>query len=97
MFEKQEIKVFRTTIKKVVNNLSTIKDCDISDFKDEIEDMFDGYEYEDQDEIVGYDKWPDISKDGEYELNLKVDHENAYELTLYITTKDNKITVNNVL
>jgi len=35
--------------------------------------------------------------DGEYELNCKIDHEDAYELTLFVEIKDGLVSVKNVL
>ncbi|MEA3384649.1 MAG: hypothetical protein U9Q20_08300 [Campylobacterota bacterium] len=97
MFEKEEVKVFRPTIKLVINNLATIKDCEIDNLEDMIEEKFSGYDYEGEDEIIGYEKWPDISTDGEYQLPVKVNHEDAYELTLHVSIKNKKATVTNVL
>ncbi|MEA3512312.1 MAG: hypothetical protein U9R37_01785 [Campylobacterota bacterium] len=97
MFEKKEIRVFRITTKKIIERLMTIVDCDISVLKDEIVEQFDGYDYKDIEEVVGYENWSDISKDGNYELNAKINHEDAYEFTIYIEVKNNKATVYNVL
>lgn len=97
MFEQQPLKIFSTTLKDVIENISAIKECELSDFQEEIIEAFDGYEYEDIDEITGFESWGDISKDGNYELCVKIDHEHAYELTVYITNKNNKLTVTNVL
>ena len=50
-----------------------------------------------EDELVGQEKWPDLKQDGKYELPVRPDHEDAYELTLYVTCRDCKVTVTNVL
>lgn len=98
MFEpNNEIKVFVTTLKDIIENLQEIKDCDLSNFNEAVEDAFDGYEYEDIDEITGFESWGDISKNGKYELSIKIDHEDAYELTLFTEVNNNKATITNVL
>jgi hypothetical protein len=98
MFEEEnKLKIFTTTLRDVINNLSKIKDCSLENFKEEVEEAFDGYEYEDIDEITGYDSWGDISKNGKYELNIKIDHENAYELTMHTSVENNKATITNIL
>jgi len=98
MFEEnQPRKIYVTTIKKVVQNLSGIKNCKLDDFKECVIENFDDYNYDGEDEVVGFDNWGDISSDGEYQLNVKVNHENAYEFTLYVTVKDSMVDVTNVL
>ena len=66
-------------------------------FEDAVIDAFDGYHYEGEEEVIGLGNWVDLNTDGDYELSAKVNHEDAYELTLYVSSKDGKITVNNVL
>ena len=97
MEEQQPIKFFKKILKQLIKDLEAIKDVQTDKFEDTVTEAFDGYHYEGEDEIIGIDKWVDISADGDYELNAKVNHEDAYELTIYITTKDGKVTVNNVL
>ena len=97
MEEKQEIKLFKKILKQLIKDLEAIKDVEINAFEDAVIDAFDGYHYEGEDEVIGLGNWVDLNTDGEYELNAKVNHEDAYELTLYVSSKDGKITVNNVL
>ena len=97
MFENEQIKIFRVTLKEVIKRLSTIENCDISEFKDTIIEKFDGYNYEGEEELVGFESWDDISKDGEYQLNIRIDHENAYEFTLHTKIINGKATIFNVL
>ena len=94
---QEQRKVFKKVLKIVIQEIEEIKDIDLDKFKDRLLDTFDGYNYEGEEEVVGFDKWCDINKDGTYEVNLKVDHEDAYELTIHITVKDEKVTVTNVL
>lgn len=100
MFEFEEekvVKVYRVTVKKVIERLLSIQDCEYEKFIDEVKEQFDGYDYNDIEEIVGFENWDDISIDGNYELCVKIDHPYAYEFTLYVTTKENKISIYNVL
>ena len=97
MFDEQPIKIFRVTTKEIIKRLSSIKDCDVKDFKDEVIDKFDGYNYDGEEELIGYESWVDISNNGEYKLNIKIDHEDAYEFTLHTKVEDNKATITNVL
>ena len=97
MEEREPIMLFKKVLKQLIKDLEAIQDVQITQFEEEVIDAFDGYNYEGEDEVIGFDSWCDISNDGNYELNSKVDHEDAYELTLFITTKDGKVTVNNVL
>lgn len=98
MFEEEKIvKVYRVTVKKIIERLLELQSVDISIFKDEVVEQFDGYDYKDVEEVVGFENWPDISGDGNYELNVKVNHEDAYEFTLHIEVKEQKATVTNVL
>lgn len=96
-FEKEPVKIYRMTMKKLIANLSGIKECDLNDFKDQIVEAFEGYDCEDVEDVTGFEKWPDISNDGEYELPVKLNHERAYELTLHVSIRSNKATINNVL
>ncbi|MEA3314768.1 MAG: hypothetical protein U9Q30_02775 [Campylobacterota bacterium] len=91
------IKIFTTTLSTVIKNLSNIKRCSLDNFKDEVIEAFDGYHYEDIEDVTGFEIWPDINKDGKYELNVKINHIYAYELTLTIENKNSLISVLNVL
>lgn len=97
MEEFEEIKVFRVTLKKVISNLSELQNIDIAHFQERVEECFDGYNYEGEEELHGIDKWCDYTQNGEYELSVGIDHEDAYTFTIFITTKDGKVSVKNVL
>ncbi|MEA3289927.1 MAG: hypothetical protein U9Q04_07055 [Campylobacterota bacterium] len=98
MFEEEKvIKIYATTFNKVLRNLATIEDCPLEELEDRIIEEFDEYNYEGEDEVIGFDTWGDISLNGEYELKVKIDHEDAYEITLFVNVDDKKVTVNNVL
>lgn len=95
--DKEPIKHFRTTLKQVIKNLSKLKDIDYSLFANKVEEAFDGYHYDGEDEVIGSNLWQDISKDGKYKLNAKVNHEDAYEFTIFVESTNGKITVLNIL
>jgi len=97
MFEDGTIGIFRKTLRQLIQEVELIKDIQIDKFKDALEDAFEGYNYEGEEDIVGFDDWTNIESNGKYELNLKINHEDAYELTIFIINKDGKITVTNVL
>ncbi len=98
MFEDQRmVKIYRVTVKKVMERLSELENVDIDNFKDEVIEQFDGYDFEDVEDLVGFDSWCDFSNDGEYELSVKIDHEDAYEFSIFIEVIDKKVTVKNVL
>ncbi len=97
MFEIRKIKIYAVTTKKVMQRLEELDDIDTSNIRCEIEECFDGYDVEDVEELIGQDSWSDISINGNYELSIKVNHENAYEFTVYVETKDNKSSVTKVL
>lgn len=98
MFEEERIvKVFRVTVKKVIERLLEIQECPIEKFQDLVVEKFDGYDYEGEEELVGFESWDDISTNGEYKLTIKINHEHAYEFTLHIKNQNNKITIFNVL
>ena len=97
MFEEGTIGIFRKTLRQLIELIEQIKEIDISEFKDAIEDAFAGYNYDGIEDIVGFDSWGDISNSGKYELNIKIDHEDAYELTIFITNENGNIIVTNVL
>jgi len=96
MFEENQIPVFRVTLKKVIERLSNIK-CEVSELQDIVMEQFDGYEYQDCEDVVGFDKWRKNFTDGEYQLNVKIDHPDAYELTLYVKIINNNAEIYNVL
>ena len=95
--EKQEVKVFRVTTKEIIKRLEALKDIDVSKLEDAIENAFDNYNVEGEEELKGQKSWCDYSQDGKYELNIGVDHEDAYEFTVFIETKDGKSNIVNVL
>jgi hypothetical protein len=95
--ETQPIKLFKKILKQLINDLEGIQNTKVEEFNDAVIDAFDGYHYEGEEDVVGIDKWPDLSKDGSYELTAKVNHEDAYELTIYITSNNGNISVTNVL
>jgi len=97
MQDEPQIKLFKKILKVVIKDLENIKDVTIDEFQDAVLEAFDGYNYEGEEEVIGFEDWCDISKDGKYELQTKINHEDAYELTLYIDVKNGKITVYNVL
>ncbi len=97
MFNENETKVFIITLKKVIERLSTVKDCDINNFKDTVIEQFDDYNYEGEEELKGLNFWVNISNDGEYKLTVSIDHKDAYELTLFVKVLNKKATIYNVL
>ncbi len=98
MFEEQRVvKVFRVTVKKVIERLLEIQDCPTEEFKEIVIEKFDGYDYEGEEELVGLDSWSDNPLDGDYSLPIKINHEHAYEFTLYVRVLENKATIINVL
>jgi hypothetical protein len=97
MFEERQPMVFKTTVSKVIKNLSAIEDCAVDEFQECVVTNFAGYAYEGEDEVIGFDSWPNLELDGKYELNAKVDHEHAYEFTIYVDVVNGKVKVTNVL
>lgn len=95
--EERRVKVYRVTIKKVIERLLTIQDCDYEEFIDKVKEQFEGYDYNDVEELVGFENWDDISKDGNYTRCVKINHPHAYEFTLHFTSKEGKISLYNVL
>ena len=95
--EQQQVKIFRVTVKKVLQRLADVKDCEVCNFKDFIIEQFDGYDYEGEEELIGFESWSDLTVDGKHELNVKIDHDCAYEFTLFVEVNDNKATIYNVL
>ena len=95
--EFEEVRVFRVTLKDVLARLESIKDIDIDDFTDEVISKFEDYNFEGEEDLVGIDEWQELADNSSYELNVKIDHENAYEFTLYCQAKDGKISITKVL
>ena len=71
------MKIFIITTKVVIQRLEAIKDIDTNRLQDEIENAFDNYNVEGEEELTGQNSWCDYSKDGEYQLNIKIDHEDS--------------------
>lgn len=98
MFEEQRVvKVYRVTVKKIIERLLTLQDIQQTDFQEEVKEQFDGYDYKDVEDLAGFELWPDMSSDGEYKLNIKIDHEDAYEFTIDVKVENGKVSVLNVL
>lgn len=98
MFEEElDLTKFRTTLKKVIQNLEELEDIPLDDLKDEVESAFGNYHYDGTEDIKFCDKWECIDGDGEYILNVGIDHENAYEFSVYIKVTNNKASITNVL
>ena len=95
--ENQPIKLFKKILKQLIKDLEGIQNTKVEEFNNAVIDAFDGYNYEGEEDIVGIDKWPDLSTEGSYELTVKIDHEDAYELTIYTTSNNGNISVTNVL
>jgi len=96
MQERTAIKSFVKTTKQVVQELEKINNVEVSKFKDAVEEAFDRYTVDGIEDLTGFDTWVQLN-DGKYELNLKVDHEDAYEFTIYTSIENSKATVTNVL
>ncbi|MCK9336321.1 MAG: hypothetical protein M0P43_00690 [Arcobacteraceae bacterium] len=98
MFEEElDLTKFRTTLKKVIQNLEELEDIPLDDLKDEVENAFGTYHYDGVDDIKFCEKWNCIDCDGEYVLNVGIDHPHAYEFSVYLTIKNNLVTITNVL
>jgi hypothetical protein len=95
--EPRVVKVYRVTVKKIIERLLTLQEIPYEDFKNEVTEQFDGYDYKDVEELTGFESWPELQNDGEYKLNIKIDHEDAYEFTIDIKVQNGKVTVLNVL
>ena len=93
----EEVKVFRVTFNDVLKRLETIKDINIDDFTDEVISKFEDYNFEGEEDLIGIEKWQELADNSSYELNIKIDHENAYEFTLHCEARDGKISINKVL
>jgi hypothetical protein len=99
MFGEEEVvfRPFKKTLKQLIKDLETIEDCPIEDFWEEIVDKFDKYNYDGVEDVVGIETWGNISGDGDYKLTARINHEDAYSLTLHTTVKTGKATITNVL
>lgn len=98
MFESEnETLVFRKTLKQVIKDLETINDCPLANFPESVIEKFERYSYEGEDEVVGFEKWEDLSQNGNYQLEVGINHEYAYIFTIYATVENGNVTVTNVL
>ncbi|VAY86491.1 hypothetical protein MNB_ARC-1_170 [hydrothermal vent metagenome] len=97
MFEQKQQRVFRVTTKEIINRLEALKGIEITQLKDKVEVAFDNYNVEGEESLKGFDSWCDISANGNYELSVGVDHQNAYEFTLYVKILHGKASITNVL
>jgi hypothetical protein len=95
--EKGQIKLFVKTTKQVIKELEDIKNIDLDDIINEVENAFDNYNVDGIEDLVGFENWSDLSNDKDYILNLKVDHEDAYEFSIYTSIKNDKASITNVL
>jgi len=97
MFEEElDLTKFRVTIKTVIKNLEAIENIPLDELKEAVKDAFEGYHYEGEENIKFSEGW-DITKVGEYVLNVGIDHHYAYEFSVYITVRNSKATIKNVL
>jgi hypothetical protein len=94
--EQIQIKVFIKTTKQVIKELEEIKEVEIANFKNAVKKAFVDYNIDGIEDLVGFDDWNNLI-DGNYQLNLKIDHENAYEFTIHTIIKNTKATIVNVL
>lgn len=98
MFEEQRVvKVFRVTVKKVIQRLLEINECPFEEFEECVIEQFDGYDYEGEENLVGFTSWDNLDTDGKYQLSVKIDHFDAYEFTLFVEVKKKKVSIYNVL
>ena len=88
---------FRKTLKQVIKDLESLQDIPKDDFKDKVTEQFERYSYDGVEEVVGFETWPPLEENKNYELLCKIDHEYAYECTLFVTIKNNLCSVTNVL
>lgn len=87
------------TFKQVIKNLEKLENIPVEEMREEIIEAYNGYCFRggDVEEIVGFEDWPELKLDGTYEICVRHDHEDSYELTIHIELKDQKITVKKVL
>lgn len=98
MFEESlDLSKFRTTLKKVIENIESLEDIELEGLKDEVEAAFENYNYEGEDSIRFCEKWDNLEEGKTYELCVGIDHEDAYELTVHLEVKDDKANVIKVL
>jgi hypothetical protein len=98
MFEESlDLTKFRTTLKKVIENIESLEDIELEGLKDEIEAAFENYNYDGEDSIKFCEKWDNLEEGKTYELCVGIDHEDAYELTVHLEVKDDKANVIKVL
>jgi hypothetical protein len=97
MFEEEQLPIFRKTLRGLILEIESIVDVPVDDFKESIIDCFEGYDYEEVEDLRGVETWTNIEQDGEYEIEVGINHQDAYLLTLHLTTTNSKVTVTNVL
>ncbi|MFA6789255.1 MAG: hypothetical protein WC149_03925 [Arcobacteraceae bacterium] len=88
---------FRTTLKKVIENIESLENIELDGLKDEIEAAFENYNYDGEDAITFCEKWENLENGKTYEVCVGIDHEDAYELTVHLEVNENKATVLKVL
>ena len=92
-----KLRIYRITMVNVIEKLSKLSNVLHENFIQKVKESFEGYEYEDIEDLIGFDTWPDISLDGDHELHIKINHEDAYDFTIHINTKNHYVNVINVL
>lgn len=98
MFEETlDLTKFRTTLKKVIENIESLENIELDGLKDEIEAAFENYNYDGEDAIKFCEKWENLENGKTYEVCVGIDHEDAYELTVHLEVNENKATVLKVL
>ena len=97
MFEEPQRRIFRVTTKDVIKRLESLSNISCVDLQEEIENCFDNYNVEGEEELFGQENWCDYTKDGKYELYIGINYEGAYHFTIYIDVLNNKASVVNVL
>lgn len=95
--ETLDLTKFRTTLKKVIENIESLEEIELDGLKDEIEAAFENYNYDGEDSIKFCEQWENLENGKTYEVCVGIDHEDAYELTVHLEVNDNKATVLKVL
>ena len=95
--ETLDLTKFRTTLKKVIENIESLENIELDGLKDEIEAAFENYNYDGEDSIKFCEKWENLENGKTYEVCVGIDHEDAYELTVHLEVNENKATVLKVL
>lgn len=95
--ETLDLTKFRTTLKKVIENIESLENIELDGLKDEIEAAFENYNYDGEDAIKFCEKWENLENGKTYEVCVGIDHEDAYELTVHLEVNENKATVLKVL